>query len=128
MAIFDTFRKQDSKEQKPVKKEAPKEKKSQKKPNFQFPRGGVLLRAPHITEKGAYLAEHGAYAFRVAKRANKKEIKKIVESMYGVNVEDVRVINVPSKTRRRGRIVGEKKGYKKAVVRVKEGQKIDVTA
>jgi len=83
--------------------------------------------APHITEKATLLAEKdNQYVFKVAEDANKIEIKKAIEGLYGVKVEKVRIIKVPKKRRRRGRIEGWRKGYKKAIVKIKEGQKIEI--
>ncbi|MCD5396519.1 MAG: 50S ribosomal protein L23 [Candidatus Pacebacteria bacterium] len=82
--------------------------------------------APHITEKASYLAEKNQYVFKVSKDANKIEIKKAIGDLFGVEVEKIRIIKVPKKRRRRGRIEGWKKGYKKAIVKIKEGQKIEI--
>ena len=86
----------------------------------------LILKAPHITEKATNLAEKNQYVFRVWQKANKNEIKKAIENLYKVKVMDVKIINVPAKRRRLGRISGWKKGFKKAIVRIKEGQKIEV--
>jgi len=86
----------------------------------------LILKAPHITEKATNLAEKNQYVFRVWQRANKNEVKKAIENLYKVKVMDVKIINVPAKRRRLGRISGWKKGFKKAIVRIKEGQKIEV--
>ncbi len=85
-----------------------------------------VLKRPHISEKATFLAEEGFYIFKVLKEANKIEIRKEIEKRYGVDVESVRTVNIPSKKRRTGRIEGVKKGYKKAIVKVKEGQSIDL--
>ncbi len=85
------------------------------------------LKKPHISEKATDLAEKGFYTFKVEKGSNKKEIKKEVEKKYKVEVMGVRVVNIPSKKRRVGRTEGTKKGYKKAIVKVKKGQVIDLT-
>jgi len=85
-----------------------------------------ILIAPHITEKATNLAEKNQYVFRVWQKANKNEIKKAIEDLYKVKVIDVKIINVPPKERRLGRISGWKKGFKKAIVKIKGGQKIEV--
>jgi large subunit ribosomal protein L23 len=88
-----------------------------------------LLKFPHITEKAAFLAEkNNQYVFRVADNANKKEIKKAVEDIFGVEVEKVRIVNIPSKRKIVKGIEGSKKGYKKAIVQVKQGQKIEIVS
>ncbi|OGZ65508.1 MAG: 50S ribosomal protein L23 [Candidatus Staskawiczbacteria bacterium RIFCSPHIGHO2_02_FULL_43_16] len=85
-----------------------------------------IVRDPHISEKGTYLAEKNKYTFKVYERSNKLEIKKAVEGIYGVDVLAVNVISIPHKKRRLGKTEGFKKGYKKALVTIKEGQKIEV--
>jgi len=85
-----------------------------------------ILIEPHITEKTTDLEKKNQYVFKVFPKANKTEIKKAIEDLYKVEVLDVKIINVPKKRRRLGRISGWKKGYKKAIVKIKEGQKIEV--
>jgi len=100
-----------------------KKKKIKKKiPDFVF----QVLKEPHITEKATDLAKRNQYVFKVLKDANKNQIKTAVEALYGVDVISVNIINVPRKKRRLGRIEGFRKGYKKAIVRIKEGQKIEI--
>ncbi|MDD5569046.1 MAG: 50S ribosomal protein L23 [Candidatus Pacebacteria bacterium] len=86
-----------------------------------------ILKFPHVSERSAMLNEQNFYVFRVFPKANKTEIKKAVEGEYGVNVESVKIINIPRKKTRRGRIEGFRSGYKKALVKVEKGQKIDIT-
>lgn len=83
----------------------------------------VRLR-PHLTEKA--VSQDQQYIFKVAKQASKPMIRKVVEEMYGVDVVDVRTINIPRKKKRFGATEGWKSGYKKAVVRIEEGQNIDL--
>ncbi len=90
-----------------------------------FDANSVLL-APHIAEKPTILAEKNQYVFKVYPRSNKVEIKKAVEKVYNVNVESVKIIKVPRKRRRVGRTTGWRKGYKKAIVKVKKGQQIEL--
>lgn len=85
-----------------------------------------ILKTPHVTEKATDLVKKNQYVFKVYSRANKNEVKKAIESVYGVDVISVRVINVPAKRRRLGRQRGWRKGYKKAIVKIKAGQKIEV--
>lgn len=85
-----------------------------------------VIQGPHISEKASLLSEKNQYVFRVLKQANKQEIKKSVEGMYGVKITSVRVTNSHPKKRRLGQIEGWKKGYKKAIVTVQEGQKIEL--
>lgn len=92
--------------------------------------GGVfsysIVKDPHISEKGTRQAELNKYAFKVYDRSNKLEIKKAVEGIYGVDVLSVNIVTIPHKKRRLGKTEGFKKGYKKALVTIKEGQKIEV--
>ncbi len=85
-----------------------------------------IVKKPRITEKAGIAGEQNKYIFEVYKNANKPEVKKAVEEIYGKNVEKVRIINIPPKKRRRGRIEYYKSGLKKAVVTLKEGETIEV--
>jgi large subunit ribosomal protein L23 len=90
----------------------------------------VLVR-PVITEKvNNQMERSGRYSFVVDKKANKLEIKKAVEEFYGVKVEDVNTIVVPGKRKARftkaGFIQGIKPSYKKAVIKLAEGESIDL--
>jgi large subunit ribosomal protein L23 len=85
-----------------------------------------VLRTPHVTEKSTDLTKKDQYVFEVSPRANKVGIKKAIEDVYGVDALSVKIIKVPRKKRRLGRISGWRKGYKKAIVKIKEGQKIEV--
>jgi len=84
------------------------------------------LRQPVITEK-SFIARSNfnQYVFRIAREANKQDVKTAVEAIFEVNVEKVQVINVPGREKRRGAHVGRRPGYRKAVVRLVEGQSID---
>lgn len=89
-----------------------------------------ILKKPLITEKASALSEKaGKYTFLVNKKANKVEIKKAVEKMYGVNVEEVNTLIIASKPKSRNtktRVVSGRKGsYKKAIVKVAKGEIID---
>ena len=109
---------------KTVKKTTPKKIVKTKKTTFE---GFAyrILKFPHITEKATILLQNNQYVFVVYNNVNKIEIRKAIESLYGVKVLKVRIIKVPKKRRRVGRAFGWKKGYKKAIVRIKEGQKIE---
>ncbi len=85
-----------------------------------------VLKAPQVTEKATGLVGQNQYVFKIWPRANKVETKKAIEYLYGVDVVSVKIIKVPRKRRRLGRISGWRKGYKKAIVKIKEGQKIEV--
>ena len=87
---------------------------------------GLALIAPHITEKSRDMSHKGGYIFEVRDDATKARVKDSVERMYKVHVMDVRMSTMPGKPRRRGLTKGLKKGYKKAVVRLKSGESIDL--
>jgi len=106
---------------------------SAKQPTIKLPKGedaeayGIILNS-HITEKVGLMNAENKYVFKVYKKSNKIQIKKAIEKLYKVDVKGVTVISVPSKSRRVGRYEGTKPGYKKAIVTLKEGNKIDVAA
>ncbi|HEY8387328.1 MAG TPA: 50S ribosomal protein L23 [Parasegetibacter sp.] len=90
----------------------------------------VLIK-PILTEKAnAQQEKLRRYAFKVARKANKLEIKKAIEDFYGVNVVDVNTAVIPGKDKTRytkaGFIKGRKPAYKKALVTVAEGETIDL--
>jgi large subunit ribosomal protein L23 len=84
-----------------------------------------ILIEPWITEEATRITELNKYIFKVAPSADKNKVKKSVEDLYGVKVISVNVINIPRKKRIRGRVTGWKSGYKKAIVTLKEGDKIE---
>jgi len=86
----------------------------------------IILKNPHITEKSVSLSKMGQYVFAVSKNVSSTEIKKEVEKVYKVNVTDVRVINFRERKKRYGRSFSVAKLFKKAVVTLKKGQKIDI--
>jgi large subunit ribosomal protein L23 len=86
----------------------------------------VIIR-PVVTEASALLQEERqTYTFIVAREANKLEIRNAVQALFNVTVQDVRTANYPGKVRRVGRSIGRKSGYKKALVKLVEGDSIDV--
>lgn len=96
--------------------------KSSKKTSFSFD----VVKKPHISEKSTFLAESNQYVFEVLESANKTEIKKAVEGIYNVNVLSVNMITIPPKKRRLGKTQGWRKELTKAVVKIKDGQKIEI--
>jgi large subunit ribosomal protein L23 len=86
----------------------------------------IIVR-PVVTERSTELADdRGAYTFIVNRDANKIEIKRAVESLFDVKVDRVRTANYRGKWRRVGSAYGKKAAYKKAVVQLVEGERIDV--
>ena len=84
----------------------------------------IIIR-PLITERSTELMAEGKYVFVVDKRANKIEIGKAVKEIFDVKVEKVNTVNVTGKTKRRGRTVGKRADYKKAIVKLAEGETIE---
>lgn len=86
-----------------------------------------VIKRPLVTEKATLLREiKNAVAFEVDRRANKQQIQDAVEKLFKVKVVDVRTINVPGKPKRRGRVVGRRGGWKKAVVTLRPGDRIEI--
>lgn len=138
MALLDFLKKKEEKEkaQKSAKKEekvsAPKktaEVKVEKRAPSAKPAKSFsfdAVREPHISEKASYMAEKNQYIFKVDPGFNKEEIRKSVSGIYGVDVLSVNIVKIPAKKRRLGRTEGFRKAYKKAIVKIKEGQKIEI--
>lgn len=85
-----------------------------------------VLLAPHVSEKSALLAdEENRFVFRVLRDATKPEIKAAVEAMFSVDVTGVSVVNSKGKNKRFGNRLGRRSDWKKAYVRLAEGQDID---
>jgi large subunit ribosomal protein L23 len=88
-----------------------------------------ILKKPIVTEKATALNEKGQYAFEVAREANKVQIKKEIEQMYGVTVTGISTMRtlgkLKSKFTKGGSVSGRRANSKKAVVTVKEGDVID---
>ncbi len=85
-----------------------------------------VLLAPHISEKTALAAEmEGRHTFKVATTATKLEVRKAVEKLFDVTVRSVQIVNVRGKTKRFGSGEGKRSDWKKAIVRLAEGQDID---
>lgn len=85
-----------------------------------------IIQGPIITEKSMSLKEnYNKYTFKVSKSANKVEIKNAVEQIFKVKVLSVATINVLPKRARVGQHVGFKPAYKKAIVKLADGNKID---
>ena len=136
MALFNIFKNK----KKPEKKVAPK-KAAQKeikpemvkestavplKPKKDSEIACRILKWPHVTEKATNLTKVGQYIFNVYEKATKPEIKKAVEDVYGVKVVSVKIVKIHPKKRRLGRIEGWRKAYKKAIVRLAQGQQIEI--
>jgi len=110
------------------------EKKADKKPapaprRFAVDRLMNVVLAPVVSEKSTFVADKSRqYVFRVADGATKPQIKAAIELMFKTKVEGVTVLNVKGKERRFGRTIGRKRNWKKAYVRLAEGQEINFAA
>ena len=89
----------------------------------------TVVLAPVVSEKSTFVADKNRqYVFRVADGATKPEIKAAVELMFKTKVDSVTVSNVKGKKRRFGRVEGRRRNWKKAYVRLAEGQEINFAA
>ena len=85
-----------------------------------------IIRGPVVTEKTTLQKElHNQVTFKVARSANRMEIKDAVEKTFNTQVSQVRTVQVKGKVKQRGRIVGKRKDWKKAIVTLMPGQRID---
>ena len=135
MGIFNRIKKTsgqaaDAKDEKDKKVEAPAETASEglvlQPQKTARKRLDVVAVTPRISEKAAVLSSSGKYVFDVPVTANKVEIRKAVEALYGVKVQDVNTARGIGKAVQRGRIAGRRNRWKKAIVTLKKGQKIDL--
>ena len=85
-----------------------------------------VLRRPLITEKSTVIQAEGKYVFEVAINANKPQVKQAVEKAFKVEVTAVNIMKVPGKRRRLGRRMLPARPWKKAIVTLREGDKIDL--
>ena len=85
-----------------------------------------IIKKPVITEKSMADTAENKYTFLVDLRANRTEIKQAIEKLFKVEVEKVNTMIVPGKWKRMGKTMGKTSDKKKAIVKVKEGQKIEI--
>lgn len=100
-------------------------------PTASLPTGGDTssyrtVIGPHVTEKASMDAAMGKYVFRVHRDSNKVQIRASIEKLYKVTVKSVHVAVMPTKQRQVGRHMGTRSEYKKAIVTLKKGDKIDI--
>lgn len=130
MTLLNIFKKKSTQGGKPIKvhevKPLTTPKAEQPKPKKISGQAYRVLKKIRIAEKATDLLSQNQYVFEVFPDSNKNQIKGAVEDVYGVDVLSVNIVNIPRKKRRLGRISGWQAGAKKAVVRIKEGQKIEV--
>ncbi len=84
-----------------------------------------VLLAPVVSEKSYAQIEQGKYSFKVHKDAHKTQIRQAVEQLFDVKVERVNIVKVHSKPKRRGLFKGTRPGWKKAIVQLRKGDKIE---
>jgi large subunit ribosomal protein L23 len=84
-----------------------------------------IIRRPLVTEKSTMMRDAGdnILAFEVDTKANKIQVKSAIEELFKVKVEEVRLFNVRGKMKRMGRYQGKRRDWRKAYVRLKEGEK-----
>ena len=88
-----------------------------------------VVLAPVVSEKSTFVADKNRqYVFRVADRATKPQVKAAIELMFKIKVDGVTVLNVRGKERRFGKLMGRRRNWKKAYVRLAEGQEINFAA
>lgn len=85
-----------------------------------------IVYGPHVTEKAVSGSDANVHTFKVATDASKREIKNAVQFLFEVEVADVRTVNVKGKQKNFGKRAGQRKDWKKAYVRLAEGQSLDV--
>jgi len=85
-----------------------------------------VLIAPVVSEKSYSLIEDNKYSFRIHDDAHKVQVRQAVEELFDVKVEGVNIVRVKSKPKRRGLSKGVKPGWKKAIVQLREGDRIEI--
>ncbi|MDQ3891100.1 MAG: 50S ribosomal protein L23 [Actinomycetota bacterium] len=85
-----------------------------------------VLVAPVVSEKSYSLIDENKYSFRVHQKAHKTQVRQAVEELFGVKVEGVNIVKVQPKPKRRGFTRGKKPGWKKAIVQLREGDRIEI--
>jgi large subunit ribosomal protein L23 len=85
-----------------------------------------VLIAPVVSEKSYSLIEDRKYSFRVHQDAHKTQVRQAIEQLFDVKVEAVNIVQVRPKPKRRGLVRGRKPGWKKAIVKVRQGDEIPI--
>ncbi|MBU0637129.1 50S ribosomal protein L23 [Patescibacteria group bacterium] len=93
---------------------------------FKYVQAYQVLLKPLVTEKATNLIVNNKYVFVVANNVNKVEIAKAIYQVYGVKAIKINVINTMGKTTKRGKIVGKRKDWKKAIVTLAAGETIKI--
>ncbi len=131
MALFDVFKKRKERERFDKKQREKEAKTEMKKPEALIKKASVfaskVIIKPHVAEKSTNLNEKGMYVFKVAEKANKIMIKRAVKEAYGVTPRKINIVNIPPKKIFLRRREGVKPGFKKAVIFLKKGEKIEIS-
>ena len=86
----------------------------------------AIIKRPIVSEKSTMQKEvSNQLSFEVDRKANRIEIKKAIQSLFSVQVDAVRTLQIKGKYKRRGRIIGKRKDWKKAIVTLKPGERIE---
>ncbi len=85
-----------------------------------------IIKKPILTEKTYKNVANNVYTFSVNVKANKTQIKKAFEKIFEVKVEKVNIINCKSKSKRLGKYIGQTSRYKKSIIKLKSGEKLDL--
>ncbi|MBU1159635.1 50S ribosomal protein L23 [Patescibacteria group bacterium] len=124
----DKFVKKQKEKDKAKKTETAAEKEDVKKTKTEFSGfSATILEKPHITEKNTVLNEKNAYVFKINPKASKIMVKRAIKETYGMMPEKVNIVYAPAKKRFVRGKYGTKSGFKKAIVYLKEGDKIEIS-
>jgi large subunit ribosomal protein L23 len=85
-----------------------------------------ILIAPVVSEKSYHMINSRQYCFRVHSDAHRTQVRQAVEKQFEVEVESVRIVSMPPKPKRRGYNQGRRPGWKKAIVKLREGHEIEI--
>ena len=126
MAILNKIKTKKDKTPTSIDKNISKHDEARVNPHSHQRQSALLVKQPWVTEKAGDLAALRKYVFIVDRKTNKSEAKRAIESIYGVKVENVNIINMKGKAKRLGRSLGKTSAHKKIIATLKEGQKIDI--
>ena len=87
---------------------------------------GQIVLAPVVSEKSYAGTADGLYTFKVHPDAHKTQVRQAVEELFDVHVQNVNILKVQAKPKRRGASIGKRPGWKKAIVQVSEGETIEI--
>jgi len=124
MALFDVFKKEKKKTEKPVKEKEETKTGALSKASTFVSKEIIKL---HIAEKSTLLNEKGIYVFEIGRKTNKVMARRAIKEKYGVLPRKVNIVNIPSKKISFRGKKGTKRGFKKAIVFLKKGDKIEIT-